>query len=279
MPKFGVFTQSGQPFGSSLTGAIGPFAAVDGATVNVATEDRYYVGFDSRYRLGNLSIEPTFIYLFGERKFTDGSEIDFQAFGTQLSLQYTTGPWSFQLKGVYATGNKATDDINNTQAPGSKREGAARFFPLSPNAFHRFGENLEILGRQITSFRPDLLNRTPGGEAGVDRFGLIHVGLRPQYKLTDRLTLEGAVGAFWTAENTACPAVLRQVSATDPRSDFTGNSKRLGTEVNVGTIDTIMPGLTWQTRFGGAFLGGAFELRNGEVRDAWVLVNRLLYTF
>jgi hypothetical protein len=245
------------------------------------------VEFDARYRLGNLRIEPTFIYLFGDRKFTDGSEIDFAAFGTQLSLQYTTGPWSFQLKGVYATGNKATDDINNTQAPGSRREDVERFFPLSPNAFHRFGENFEILGRQITSFRPDFLNRTPGGEAGFDRFGLIHVGLRPQYKLTDRLTLEGAVGAFWTAENTACLAVLRQASTTDPRgftctnplSDFTGNSKHLGTEVDVGTIFTIMPGLTWQTRFGWAFLGYAFELRNGQVRDVWVFVNRLLYTF
>jgi len=25
--------------------------------------DRYYLGFDSRYRLGNLSLEPFFVYL------------------------------------------------------------------------------------------------------------------------------------------------------------------------------------------------------------------------
>jgi hypothetical protein len=28
--------------------------------LNGRTEDRSYVGFDSRYRIGNLSIEPTF---------------------------------------------------------------------------------------------------------------------------------------------------------------------------------------------------------------------------
>jgi hypothetical protein len=53
------------------------------------------------------------------------------------------------------------------------------------------GENFEILGRQITSFRPDFLNRTLGGEAGFDRFGLIHVGLRP---LTRSLEVFGALG-------------------------------------------------------------------------------------
>jgi hypothetical protein len=76
----GLFGHLQAPFGPSLTGSIGPFMAVQGATTNVRTEDRYYVGFDSRYRLGNLLIEPTFIYLFGDRKFTDGSEIDFAAF-------------------------------------------------------------------------------------------------------------------------------------------------------------------------------------------------------
>ncbi len=47
-----VFGHLQQPFGSSLTGTIGPFAAVDGAAVNVATEDRYYRG------LGGVSPYP-----------------------------------------------------------------------------------------------------------------------------------------------------------------------------------------------------------------------------
>jgi len=279
----GILGHLQQPFGPSLTGSIGPFVAVQGATTNVRTEDRYYVGFDSRYRLGNAQIEPTFIYLFGDRKFTSGRESDFNAFAAQLSLQYTTGPWSFQLKGAFASGNEASDDINDQGNPRTQREDVKRFFPMGIDAFHRFGENFEILGRQVAdATSPDFLAGTPGELAGFDRFGLIHVGLRPQYKLTDRLTLEGAVGAFWTAEKTGCPASLRTGpggACANRLFDFTGNSRYMGTEVDAGTIYTIMPGLTWQTRFGWAFLGDAFQIQNRNVQDAWLFVNRLLYTF
>lgn len=81
--------------------------------------------------------------------------------------------------------------------------------------------------------------------------------------------------------------MCRRPCTTDPRGftwtnrvfDFTGNSTYMGTEVDVGSIFTLMPGLTWQTRFGWAFLGDAFEIGNRNVRDAWVIVNRILFTF
>jgi hypothetical protein len=278
-----VFGHLQQPFGPFLTGTIGPFAGVQGATLNVATEDRYYVGFDARYRLGNLSLEPTFLYLFGDRKFASGRETDFNAFGTQLVLRYTLGPWDLALKGAYATGNKATDDINDQGNPGTRRADVERFFPLGIDAFHRFGEWFEILGRQeADATSPDFLLGTPGELAGFDRFGLLMVGFRPQYKVSDRLTLEGAVGAFWTAEKTGCPAVLRtgpRGACASPLFDFTGNSRYMGTEVDAGTIYTIMPGLVWQTRFAWGFLGDAFQIQRRNVQDAWILVNRLLYSF
>jgi len=64
-----------------------------------------------------------------------------------------------------------------------------------------------------------------------------------------------------------------------PAFDFTGNSSFLGWEVDVGHRFLIMPGLLWQTRVGWAFLGDAFQIRNRNVQDAWIISNRILYTF
>jgi len=297
----GLYGHLQQPFGPSLTGSIGPFIADQGATINVTTESRYYLGFDARYRLGNLTLEPTFIYLLGERNFTSASaartgvnDTDFRAFETQLVLRYTLGSWLLRGKFAYATGNKATDDVNNQGNPGTRRANVKRFFPMGVDGFHRFGEWFEVLGRQESSVLGDLLGVSPGDAGGFDRFGLIVAGVSPEYQATDKLVLEGAVGAFWTVEKTACPASLRTgrggacagpltgTASTPERRqvfDFTGNSRFLGWEVDVGLRYTIMPGLLAQLRLGYAFLGDAFEIANRNVQDAWIISPRLLFTF
>jgi hypothetical protein len=285
----GVFGHLQQPFGPSLTGTIGPFKNIQGATVNVTTEDRYYVGFDARYRLGTLILEPTFIYLFGDRNFTDGSDVDFNAYEAQLVLHYTWGPWLFSAKGFYASGNKATDDINNQRLPGTRRRNVKAFMPLGIDAFSRLNEWHDILGRGVVDSTGTQSPFRAGEVGGLDRFGFLGVSFRPEYKLTDRLTLEGAVGAFWTDKDAACPAVLRigprgacagPTTSTGARAfDFTGNSRYLGTEVDAGFRYTIMPGLIWQTRFAWAFLGDAFEIQRRDVQDAWLFANRILYAF
>src|SRR6266511_4972404 len=119
----GLYGHLHQPFGATDLGGTGgssAWTALPSGTTNIATESRYYVGFDSRYKLGDLSIEPTFIYLLGTRKFTSASaavtgfsDTDIRAFETQLNLLYTRGPWFLAAKGAYTSGQKAEDDINN----------------------------------------------------------------------------------------------------------------------------------------------------------------------
>src|SRR6266511_1952981 len=119
----GIYGHLHQPFGATDLGGTGgssAWTALPSGTTNIATESRYYVGFDSRFKLGDLSIEPTFIYLLGTRKFTSASaavtgfsDTDIRAFETQLNLLYTRGPWFLAAKGAYTSGQKAEDDINN----------------------------------------------------------------------------------------------------------------------------------------------------------------------
>ena len=51
----GIFGHLQVPFGPTLLTGAGPFNGIIGDATNVTTEDRYYIGFDARYRLGNLS--------------------------------------------------------------------------------------------------------------------------------------------------------------------------------------------------------------------------------
>jgi hypothetical protein len=93
---------------TTMTSQSGPGLDIPEYFENVATESRYYVGLDARYRLGNFSIEPTFMYLFGTRKFDSVSQAatgvrdtDFNAFFGHLGLAYTVGPWLLQAKYAY----------------------------------------------------------------------------------------------------------------------------------------------------------------------------------
>jgi hypothetical protein len=130
----GVYGHLQNPCGSSLTDNSGPLHSIQNDPTNVTTESRYYLGFDSRYRVGNLSFEPFFVYLLGTRNFcSPGSLIningnarvpctspvgsplsaDYNAYVGSLLLRYTIGPWLLQAKHAYASGQRAGDDINN----------------------------------------------------------------------------------------------------------------------------------------------------------------------
>jgi hypothetical protein len=292
-----AFYHGQAPFGPALTGGGGPFNDVLGTT-NVATEDRYYIGFDARYRLGNTTIEPGFIYLFGERKFTAASaaatgvsKADFDGFQGFLKLTHTTGPWLFSGKFGYVSGNKADEDINNT---GRGNRADVGFRPIGIDGSHFFGEWFELLGKSDVD---GVFNRSPyriGEFGGLDQFGLMVLGGHAEYKMTDQLILTGSAGGFWTAEKTGCPAKFRGGTVpetclgsgaprTVPRGDgsfnFTGNSRFAGWEVNAGLRYTIIPGLTWTPLIAYADYGDALAINNRKPLDAWALINRMIYIF
>jgi hypothetical protein len=297
----GVYGHLQAPFGASLSIGLGPFNEVIGDTTNVTTEDRYYIGFDARYRMGNLSIEPSFIYLLGTRNFcTPGTMIHaggttipcrsasvpsgdtkFNALETQLVMQYVWSSWLWAGKFAYTSGNAAQDDINNT---GVGRASDVRGFrPLGIDGYHIFGEWFEILGRSDVDSIGSATFLRPGKLGTFSRFGWMVLGAKAEYLASSGLVLEGSIGGFWTAEKTACPAVLRGRALTDPCGlpplDFTGNSRHAGTEIDLGLRYSILPGLFWTPRFGWAFLGDAWQSQQRHVQDAWTFANRVIYVF
>jgi hypothetical protein len=289
----GTYNHGQAPFGPALTGGGGPFNNIQSDTLNVETESRYYLGFDARYRIGNTSIEPGFLYLLGTRKFSSASTAvtgvrtaDFEGYQGFLVVRHTTGPWLFAGKFTYVSGDDANADLNNRGI--GNRSNIKGFRYLGVDTSHYFGEWFEVLGKSDVDGVGDRDFRRMGEVAKLDRFGWMIFGGKAEYKATDRLVLEGAAGGFWTAEKTACPATVRTATGTcggptnssgEPQLNFTGNSSFVGWEVDVGLRYTIMPGLTWTPRFGYADYGDATSANNRSATDAWVVINRMIYVF
>jgi len=293
----GVYNHGQAPFGGSLTGGGGPFNGVASDVLNIETESRYYLGFDARYRIGNTTIEPGFIYLLGDRKFsaataalTGSRKTDYNGYQTYLKLSHAMGPWLFSGKGAYSSGNKANDDINN-RGIGNKEDVGFRY--LGADTSHFFGEWFELMGKSDVDGNGNRTFRRMGESGKLDRFGWLMVGGHVEYKATDNLILVGSAGGFWTAEKTGCPAVFRVGSTSgpctgpgapinssgEPAFNFTGDSSFVGWEVNTGLRYTIMPGLTWTPLLAYADYGSALDANNRKALDAWAFINRMIYVF
>jgi hypothetical protein len=306
----GVYGHMQNPFSTELTGNGGPFKAIQNDATNVTTESRYYLGFDARYRIGNLSLEPFFVYLLGTRNFcSPGSTIntngdtrvactspvgsplstDYNAYVGSFLVRYTTGPWLLQAKYAYASGNRAGDDINNRG--NGRRSDVKNYRALTADGSPIWDEWFEILGRSEVDGTSTQTFRRWAESGTADRFGWQVVGFHPEYQFSDNLVLEGAAGGMWTAGMpTGCPAVLRSVttgactgggtnSSGEPIYNFTGHSNFLGWEVAAGFRYTIMPGLTWTPRLAYADYGGAFSANNRSAQGAWFFANRMIYIF
>jgi len=305
----GVYGHLQDPFGGLLRNESGPFNNIQNDATNVTTESRYYLGFDSRYRIGNLSLEPFFVYLLGTRNFcapgtmlnTNGTgavpctspvgsplSTDINAYVGSFLVRYVTGQWLLQAKYVYASGNRAGDDLNNRgNGRRSDVKGYRHFVTDGSPVWNEWFEILgrsEVDGNSLRTFRRQF-------EAGhLDRFGFQEVAIRPDYQFSDKLTLEMAAGAFWTAGMpTSCPAVLRSVttgacgspnnSSGQPIYNFTGQSNFIGWEVDAGFRYSIMPGLTWTPRVGYASYDDALAANNRSSQGAWTFSNRMIYIF
>jgi hypothetical protein len=289
----GVYNHGHAPFGPALTGTGGPFNGINADVTNVSTESRYYLGFDARYRIGNTSIEPGFLYLMGNRKFSSASaaatgvsDIDFEGIQAFLLGRHTLGPWLFAARAAYVSGDNANADINNRGI--GTRSNVKGFRVLGVDTSHFFGEWLEVLGKSDVDGVGDRDLRRMGEIAKLDRFGWASLVGKAEYKATDSLIIEGAAGGVWTDKKPGCPAVVQTAagacggplnSSGQPLFNFTGDSRFVGWEVDAGVRYTIMPGLTWTPRMGYADYGNATATNNRKATDAWVVINRLIYIY
>ncbi len=258
-------------------------------------EERYTVGFDARWRVGSFGLDPTISYQWGaydtQAQRTDGSvgkvRGDKSAWLLDVIASYQLGPLLLEARGIYSTGNKARDNLSL-----SKRY----YEPLDEDGSYNTGWGAILVGSGVDYFNggggP---SQSMATNLGYDRFGRASLGFRATYSLTPALAFYGITSPTWTAEkvDTDTTVVLAPQqtftnrATVDDQSWVKGDSRYLGTELDLGLTWRFAPNTAFDLQGGYLFAGSALntaELLNGvhtrrEAQDAYILAARLRLAF
>ena len=291
--------------GGSMNGAAA-FAGIPlaGAAATLGTtapgdpthhEERYTLGFDARWRVGGFGLDPTLSYQWGaydtQAIRTNGTvgkvRGDKSAWLLDVIASYQFGPLLLEARGIYSTGNKARDNLSL-----SKRY----YEPLDLDGSYNTGWGAILVGSGV-----DYFNGGGGPSQGMapfvgyDRFGRASLGFRATYSLTPALAFYGLASPTGTAEkvDTDTTVVLApQQFATnratvDDQSWVKGDSRYLGTELELGLTWRFAPNTAFDLQGGYLFAGSALntaEVLNGvhtrrEANDAYTLAARIRLAF
>jgi hypothetical protein len=254
-----------------------------------AVETRWTIGVDGRWRLGPFSLDPTFMYQGGERDLVPAAggvlvEQRRSAWLVDVRGGWQAGPLLIEAAGIYTSGNKAGDDITTG-------EDLDFYEPISTDSGF-YGTWAEIWALNIdyfNSLRPRAGGLNTISSIGYDKYGLIRAGARASYALTPAFTLRTAVTANWTAEEVDTSSTLANASGLTP-GDGNGDTRYLGTELNLGFQWRFAPNVAFDTVASYMFAGNALatHLTTGNVggarngrnpQDIQAVTARIRYTF
>jgi hypothetical protein len=258
-------------------------------------EERYTVGFDARWRVGGFGLDPTIAYQWGnydtQATRTNGTvgkvRGDASAWLVDVIASYQLGPLLLEARAIYSTGNKARDNLSL-----SKRY----YEPLDLDGSYNSGWGAILVGTGVDYFNggggP---SQSMATNVGYDRFGRASLGLRATYSLTPALAFYGIASPTWTAEkvdtDTTVALAPQQTytkrATVDDKSWVEGDSRYLGTELDLGLTWRFAPNTAFDLQGGYLFTGAGLntaELLNGvhtrrDARDAYTLAARVRLAF
>src|SRR5437899_1905181 len=256
-------------------------------------EDRYTVGLDARWRSGPFAFDPTFYYQWGQRDHRavkpDGSvgkvEADMSSWIVDLIGSFSTGPLLLEARVAYSPGNKARDNLTKS----------VRYFQQLDEDGNYWAAWAAILANGGIDYFNGQLLTNQGRHIGYDRYGRASLGVRATYSITPALAVYTWVSPNWTAEKvdtdtgvgagTGAGAVSR--TTLDAQSWVEGDSRYLGTEVDVGLTWRFAPNVAFDLQGAYLFAGDALEtaeVLNGvhtrrESKDAYMVAARVRFAF
>jgi hypothetical protein len=254
---------------NNLQGAVAP-----------TQEDRVTLGADARWRSGPFSLDPTFMFQFGQTTQRIGGDVQhagISAFIADVQGGFQLGPLLLEARGVFTTGNEADDDL---------RSGRIRYFqPLDLDTGYWAGWSaIQALG--IDYFNGG--GSTLAGMAtliGYDRYGRMGGALRATYSLTPELAFYGVVSPTWTHRKVDTDTTI--VAATGIRTACTGacdgDSRYIGTELDLGTTWRFAPNTVFDLQGGYLFAGSALDTLDAsgsrDAKDGWTIAARIRMSF
>jgi hypothetical protein len=258
-------------------------------------EYRYTVGVDARLRMGAFSLDPTFMYQFGNKAIIAPATFaavavpgrkyysDLQAFLFDVRAGYQLGPLLIEGLVMYTSGNTARNTTLGT---------TRSYQPLTTDTGY-----LADWGTNMTSLGIDYLNAWneaggriayPGVSIGWDKYGRGQIGAKATYAITPQLSVMGGANGHFTAQPVDRNGVATPGAGITP--DFTGagsreNQRYVGTELMALITYRFAPGLTWDNQFGYMFMGPALDAVTDpayggrNTNDPFMLTSRIRFTF
>jgi hypothetical protein len=284
-PLFSYFSATG-PTSSQARRAVNN----EQGAVAPTEENRFTVGLDARFRSGPFSLDPTVYFQFGDRtQRTPTGTIDAltRAWLVDIIGGFQLGPLLLEARGIWSTGNDSKDDL---------RQKVRYFEPLDLDTSYYAG------WAAIFALGVDYFNGGGGANQGMatnvgyDRYGRRQLGFRATYSLTPELAFYGVVSPTWTDKkvDTDTNVVVGALggggtTARNAPAPAThgGDSRYLGTEVDLGTTWRFAPNTVFDLQGAYLFAGGAFdttEVLNGvathrDSKDAWTVAARVRLSF
>jgi hypothetical protein len=249
---------------------------------------RHTIGGDIRWTSGPFTLQPTFLYQFGDQQIKPGQggvpanqrarDVDIKAWIADVIAGFRTGPLNIQLRGIYTPGMKARHLVQNGADVG--------YYQAINSGFGYFGGWTEIWTGGIEYNTAMLV-----GSGGVvmrespsyDKYGRAVLALALDYALTPALSFNGLVSSQWTAEKVDTNGVLSATGMSN--ADGRGDDRWLGVETNAGMTYRFAPNV--QFDLVGAILWAQDALNHarvagGPVKDAdnvYKAVARIRFTF
>lgn len=211
-------------------------------------ENRHTIGLDAQWRWGAFSLDPTFLYQFGDRDATRTQNQDISAWLLDLRGGWRAGPLLLEAMFAWSSGNDATDDL----AGGT--DDVNYFQPIDTDTTWNAGW-AEIWSLGTDYFIGNVFFPT-GNSISYDRYGIIAVGGRATYALTPALSVKAMASALWTAEEVDTDRAVGSHFSAPVNS---GDESYLGTEVNLGLSWRFAPNVSLDVGGGYFFAGEALD--------------------
>ena len=243
-------------------------------------ESRHTIGVDGRWRTGPFSLDPTLMFQFGttDQKVVGANELssDLSAFLVDIQGGWQLGPLLLEARGVYTSGNKASDDL---------RSDDIKFFqPLDLDTGYWAGwSNIQALGVDYYNGGSGFGGGNPATHIGYDRYGRMGFGLRATYSLTPALAFYGIASPTWTAEKVDTDTTSGATRGAPSAATNGGDSRYLGTDIDLGTTYRFAPNTVFDLVGAYYFAGSALDTLDAsgsrEAKDAWTIAARIRMSF
>lgn len=269
---------------TTLPVAYGPRQARGGVGDNIAsfpaqaTEDRFTLGLDAKWKMGAWSLEPTVFYQWGTREMvpsvpTGKSRIscggpahnpgascveqDMNAWFFDVRGGWTSGPLTLEGMFVYATGNSAEQDLRSGRT-------VNYYQPIDVNAVYAYqwGTITAIQEEYFKQLNYLNAGMCPACGISYDKYGSIRLGARANYAVTPAFKLRGVLMNLWTAEevDTLANATGNGLTPVKVGAASRGTDNYMGTEVDLGFDWNFAPNVSFLVTYGHLFVGDALNI-------------------